>query len=214
MRLTAALQAWKKWWELLWVHPTYITATTLHPEYRTVIIDQIGKSEKLTKDQIAQKQEVARNYWIKWKSSYEKKQASLREQPEALRQRRTTLVQQATDTSVKGTLSLMFDTSFRSTESYDEWARFQAITLTGVEKKPLDFWRHPIQEREFPILTQLALELFGIIPMSDECERCFSRARRTCSWERGSLQAEMLESLECLGHRRIEIDKYTKENPY
>ena len=44
----------------------------------------------------------------------------------------------------------------------------------------------------------MAIDILSIPAMSDEPERVFSGARRTISWERARLGAEMVEKVECL----------------
>jgi hypothetical protein len=44
----------------------------------------------------------------------------------------------------------------------------------------------------------MAIDIFSIVPMSDKLERVFSGARRTVSWDRGQLEAEIIEMQECL----------------
>ena len=46
----------------------------------------------------------------------------------------------------------------------------------------------------------MAMDILSIPAMSDEPERIFSGARRTISWDRSQLGAEMIEQLECLKH--------------
>jgi len=46
----------------------------------------------------------------------------------------------------------------------------------------------------------MAIDILSIPAMSDEPERVFSGARRTISWERGQMEPETLEMIECLKH--------------
>jgi hypothetical protein len=44
----------------------------------------------------------------------------------------------------------------------------------------------------------MAIDVLSIPPMSAESERVFSGARRTISWERHRLGAEVIERTECI----------------
>jgi len=44
----------------------------------------------------------------------------------------------------------------------------------------------------------MAIDILSIPAMSDEPERVFSGARRTISWDRSRLGAEVIEQVECL----------------
>ena len=46
----------------------------------------------------------------------------------------------------------------------------------------------------------MAIDILSIPAMSDEPERVFSGARRTVLWDRGQMEAETLEMVECLKH--------------
>jgi hypothetical protein len=46
----------------------------------------------------------------------------------------------------------------------------------------------------------MAIDILSIPAMSDKPERVFSGARRTVSWDRAQMEAEILEIVECLKH--------------
>ena len=54
------------------------------------------------------------------------------------------------------------------------------------------------QQKRWPRLSILALEVLSIPGMSDKPERVFSGARRTISWERSHLEPEVVAYTECL----------------
>ena len=64
----------------------------------------------------------------------------------------------------------------------------------------MEWWTNQVQRTRFPDLSRLAIEIFSIPAMSDEPERIFSKARRTILWERGLLEPDSIEALECLKH--------------
>jgi hypothetical protein len=46
----------------------------------------------------------------------------------------------------------------------------------------------------------MAIDILSIPPMSNKPERCFSRARRIVTWDRGQIEAETIELRELLKH--------------
>jgi hAT family C-terminal dimerisation region len=57
----------------------------------------------------------------------------------------------------------------------------------------------------FPTLKQLAIDLWAIPAMADDCERVFSQAKLSITSQRNSMSIELLEELQCLkqwsGHK-------------
>jgi hypothetical protein len=66
----------------------------------------------------------------------------------------------------------------------------------------VDWWCQETQRRRWPRLSLMAIDILCMPAMSDEPERVFSGARRTISWERSQLGAEVIEKIECLKHWR------------
>jgi hypothetical protein len=50
----------------------------------------------------------------------------------------------------------------------------------------------PMQQRTYPQLSRLALDILSIPPMSAEAERVFLGAQRTISWDRARLGATIV----------------------
>jgi hypothetical protein len=57
-------------------------------------------------------------------------------------------------------------------------------------------WWH--SQHSLSTLKQLALDLWAIPAMADECERTFSRAKLTMTSQRQKMKIEVLEQLGCL----------------
>ena len=68
------------------------------------------------------------------------------------------------------------------------------------KKGALVWWCQDTQRQRWPKLSRMAINILSIVLMSDEPERVFSGARRTVSWDRGQLEAEIIEMRECLKH--------------
>jgi hypothetical protein len=60
---------------------------------------------------------------------------------------------------------------------------------------PLKWWIE-VGKQRYPLLFKIALDFLSIPATSCECERCFSRARRTISMDRNSLSAATIEALQ------------------
>jgi hypothetical protein len=63
---------------------------------------------------------------------------------------------------------------------------------------PLEWWLELAQRRRFPSLSLMAIDILSIPPMSSETERLFSKAKLTVTDQRGSMNIETLNLLECL----------------
>lgn len=87
-----------------------------------------------------------------------------------------------------------------STELLDEWEAYITDPAIRGVKDVLNWWRDDVRRTQWPILSQLAIEIHSIPPMSDEPEHVFSGGRRTISWERSSLNPDTIEVIECLHH--------------
>ena len=82
----------------------------------------------------------------------------------------------------------------------DEFDRFIKADRIKLDGNPLYWWLEPTQQRSFPYLARMAIDVYSIPPMSAEAERVFSGARRQVDWSRCRLKASTIETLECLKH--------------
>lgn len=62
----------------------------------------------------------------------------------------------------------------------------------------LDWWLEPSQQRTYPRLYHMAIDILSAPAMSAEAERVFSRARRTITFDREKLKGESVSQKECL----------------
>jgi hAT family C-terminal dimerisation region len=69
--------------------------------------------------------------------------------------------------------------------------------LAGI-KDPLVWWKE--REKEFPILSRMAFDVFSIPAMSSEVERVFSAAKKLITDERSRLGPEVVEACETQRH--------------
>jgi hypothetical protein len=85
--------------------------------------------------------------------------------------------------------------------SQDEYQDYCSGEPYNIGKMPaLKWWCQEVQRKRWPKLSYMAIDILSIPAMSDEPERVFSGARRTVSWDRGKMEAETLEMVECLKH--------------
>lgn len=63
---------------------------------------------------------------------------------------------------------------------------------------PFDWWLEPTQQRQYPNLSKMALDLLSCPAMSAEVERLFSSCKITISERRMNLGVESVEAIECL----------------
>ena len=86
--------------------------------------------------------------------------------------------------------------------SQDKYEDYNARELYSLGKgtSALLWWCQDMQRQRQPQLSYMAIDILSIPAMSDEPERVFSGARRTISWERGQMEPETLEMIECLKH--------------
>jgi len=80
-------------------------------------------------------------------------------------------------------------------DEYEAYIKAEPVKISG---SALNWWLADERRKTWPRLSQLAIDVLSIPAMSDDPERVFSDTRRTISWERMSLGAEVIEHGECL----------------
>ncbi|EED11559.1 hypothetical protein TSTA_008550 [Talaromyces stipitatus ATCC 10500] len=87
---------------------------------------------------------------------------------------------------------------FARPASQDKYEDYNSESPYKVRMSALTWWCQDQQQKRWPRLSYMAIDILSIPAMSDEPERAFSGARRTISWERVQLSAENIERIECL----------------
>ena len=79
-----------------------------------------------------------------------------------------------------------------------ELVQWNKMELEKVDS-PLRYWLvlSNLPLNRFPVLTELALDVFSIPVMSAECERVFSETKRPISDDRNQLSAKTIEAIQC-----------------
>jgi hypothetical protein len=62
----------------------------------------------------------------------------------------------------------------------------------------IEWWLEPAQQKAYPNLSKMALDMLSLPAMSSDPERAFSAAKITLSDRRNKLGIRMIEFLECL----------------
>jgi hypothetical protein len=174
----------------------------LNPNYRTTYLEGICKSQKLNLQVALQ---TARGIWETWKEDCK---PILLSEDKLVRNRRETLNIIKDTTKPKSILEqneriLGEWASADLLDELEQWIKLPATKYTEDSKARTDvlaWWLEDSQLGQFPLLSQLAVTLLSIPAMSAEPERVFSGARRTISWERAKLGAELIEWLICYKH--------------
>jgi hypothetical protein len=101
----------------------------------------------------------------------------------------------------------------RRLNGYKMWMKEQKATIFNMDddeyevycrepvmmvSDPLKWWLESAQRRRFPNLSLMAIDILSIAPMSTETERLFSKAKLSVTDQRGSMNIETLNLLECL----------------
>ena len=89
-----------------------------------------------------------------------------------------------------------------------EFTRFvnapaDAIAFTD-DYTVLDWWLESSQQRTYPRLSRMAIDILSAPAMSAEAERVFSRARRQISYDKDGLKASTIAQKECLKSWQIQ----------
>jgi hypothetical protein len=112
----------------------------------------------------------------------------------------------------KDTLNAVTSTPQRTTKEFELW--IDAIDTPVFEDdeydpyikaeraygfdRPITWWLQDSQQKAYPNLSRMALDILSIPAMSSDPERAFSAAKITLTDRRNKLSIEMIECLECL----------------
>ncbi|EXK25883.1 hypothetical protein FOMG_17497 [Fusarium oxysporum f. sp. melonis 26406] len=83
----------------------------------------------------------------------------------------------------------------KTTATGSELERYLRLEPQETED-PIEWWM--ARQGQFPMVSQLALDILAIPAMATDCERSFSLAKLTLTSQRLSMSTETLEKLQCL----------------
>jgi hypothetical protein len=176
--------AFDKWFTKTEYSPAYAAALLLHPSRRKAYINKFWRKnwrKKAVDD--------ATNLW---RQKYEETEVTFV---------RDELPSVTTEPDEYDLLARELDLiSSHSTATRDDFNDFinRDPTPLPPHTTALEWWLRSEQQRDYPRLSRMAVDILSIPAMSAEPERIFSGARRTITWSRQQLSGVMIEKLECL----------------
>jgi hypothetical protein len=93
----------------------------------------------------------------------------------------------------------------------DEYTRYIAQPQVAGVKQGYKWWLEPTQQKNYPNLSRMALDILSIPAMSADPERLFSGAKITISDRRNRLGIYTIEALECL-KSWLKIEAFEEED--
>lgn len=163
-----------KYYKLTDDSPLYAAALLLHPSYRKQYLEDRWP-EEWVKPAIGR----ARGIWDMQYDSIEINEVSTegRQQEPSFFQQQQSLLH-------------------RRRQGRDEFTVF--INQDGIAvTNAIMLWLEEAQQRTFPRLSRMAIDVLSAPAMSAESERVFSPTRRTIEWHRARLHGDTVERLEC-----------------
>jgi hypothetical protein len=85
-----------------------------------------------------------------------------------------------------------------SEEIEDEYARYCDLPTVPNIKEGYKWWIEKTQQKRFPNLAKMALDILSIPAMSADPERLFSGSKVTITDRRNRLTIETIQALQCL----------------
>ena len=174
-RMNSALQKLEKYISLLDSSPYYAMALILHPARRTRWIQNNWEKERADKAI-----RFAQHLWERHRDKpllY----ASVTNEPIQLAQRARTKEKEQKEKQSQNAFQRIKEQRNQSSrpKSLDEYEDFCVETSYDPDIPPLQWWLQDQQQKRFPRLSILAIEVFSIPAMSAEPERIFSGGRCT-----------------------------------
>lgn len=82
-------------------------------------------------------------------------------------------------------------------DEYERYCTAPRVWQIDHPNQPWDWWLEPQQQRDYPNLARLAVDILSIPAMSDLVEKVFSSAKQTLVDRRSLLGSDALEATEC-----------------
>jgi hypothetical protein len=195
-RIESALQKISDYYIKLESSPYYAMALILQPSRRTA-----GLKEEWGKDRAEKAIHFANKLWQRYRdlllpvsslsisASYEQDQPLYRSRAEDRKKK-----EREENVFEKIKKERAYVTRPRSQDEFEDYCNEASY---DTQMPPLKWWQLEMQQKRWPRLSRLALEVLSMPAMSAEPERVFSGGRHSMSWDRGKLSIELLEKLEC-----------------
>jgi hypothetical protein len=172
--LQSSRYVYESWYTVNDRTPAYQSAILLHPSYRAAYVDHHWPDEWIEKALKAARSLYKRRYYnpppVAPASASPKGKQGFKSWKESV-----TLVKKVTD-------------------EFDHFIKGDPLPIDN----PLQWWLEAQQQRQYPNLSRMAIDVLSANPMSAESERVFSSCRRAIPWDRAQISSQHLEMVECL----------------
>jgi hAT family C-terminal dimerisation region len=171
-----------KYYKLTDKTPAYVAAMVLHPSRKWKWIEKHWKSDWVPE---------AKERMLKfWETSYKPSSTSIT----------LSSPQITSDSSTKPPNDFLewLKDDDEEDPTADEYARYVTQPQVMGIKQGYKWWLEPTQQKNYPNLSRMALDVLSIPAMSADPERLFSGAKITISDRRNRLGILTVEALECL----------------
>ncbi|THY67126.1 hypothetical protein D6C86_10588 [Aureobasidium pullulans] len=174
--LQSSRYVYESWYAVNDRTPAYQSAILLHPSYRLAYVDHHWPDDWIDKAKQAARSLYKRQYYKPPLPA----PTPISTSPQAKRgfkdwKQSITLVRKVTD-------------------EFDHFVRGDPLPIDN----PLQWWLEAQQQRQYPNLARMAIDILSVNPMSAESERVLSSFRRAIPWDRAQISAEHVEMVECL----------------
>lgn len=163
-----------KYYQLTDDSPAYVAAIVLHPRHKW--------------------QYIQTNWHTEW---FEPARKLMRDLWDEYKPVDTPLPQSMAQSTTTNEFLLWMNQQYQTELPFDEYERYCQTERVKVDSA-LSWWLEETQQREYPNLGRLALDILSIPAMSAEPERLFSGAKITITDRRNRLESDTIEALECL----------------
>jgi hypothetical protein len=174
--LQSSRYVYESWYAINDQTPAYQCAILLHPSYRAAYVDY-----HWPRDWVEDAKRAARSLY---KTQYYTPPPPPQAQPELHYQIKRGFK------DWKQSIALVK----KVTDEFDHFINGDPLPIDN----PLQWWLEAQQQRQYPNLAPMAIDILSASPMSAESERVFSSCRRAIPWDRAQITFQHLEMVECL----------------
>jgi len=173
-----------KYYELTYKTPAYVAALVLHPSRKWKYLEKHWKA-----GWVKTAKSTVKNLWLK---KYKTPTAATATSTS------TSTAPTTADPANKKNEFLEWLAEQEDTSFDDEYDRYCDMGQIPGIKIGYKWWLEDTQQRRFPLLSKMALDILSIPAMSADPERLFSGAKITISDRRNRLGIEVIQAIECL----------------
>jgi hypothetical protein len=178
--INAGWRKMNKYYQLTEESSAYIAALVLNPNFKWQYVEHNWDATWLPDAKIMMK--------VFWEEQYKPQDMSI-----------SVPLTSSESTTVQPKYSLKdFKRAHQQVQIFeDEYAHYCAQDC-ALEVIPLVWWLEQAQQKKYPNLSRMAIDVLSIPAMSAEPERVFSGAKHTLTQHRNKLGIELIRAFECL----------------